>query len=181
VARLVVAAIDRYGRLDGAFNNAGVAHHPTPLASLAVEEFQRTLEVNLFGTFLCLWAELPHLASGGSIVNMSSSTGLSGAPGMAAYSAAKHGIIGLTRSAALDYGPNGIRVNAVCPGPILTEAGIGAAPGEVQQSVSQLLPLQRLGTPDDVADLVAWLLSDTASFVTGTAIPIDGGKLAHAA
>jgi NAD(P)-dependent dehydrogenase (short-subunit alcohol dehydrogenase family) len=109
---------------------------------------------------------------------MSSSAGLSGAPGMSAYSAAKHGVIGLTRAAALDYGPKGVRVNVIAPGPILTEDGIGAAPAEIQQRVAQALPLRRLGTPDEVAELAAWLLSDAASFVNGATISIDGGKLA---
>ena len=109
---------------------------------------------------------------------MSSTAGLSGAPGMGAYSAAKHGVIGLTQTAALDYGPKGIRVNAIAPGPILTEGGIGAASAEIQQRAAELLPLKRLGTPDEVARVAAWLLSDEASFVNGATISIDGGKLA---
>jgi NAD(P)-dependent dehydrogenase (short-subunit alcohol dehydrogenase family) len=109
---------------------------------------------------------------------MSSSAGLSGAPGMSAYSAAKHAVIGLTRTAALDYGPKGVRVNAIAPGPVLTEGGIGGAPTEVQQRVALTLPLRRLGAPDEIAELAAWLLSDAASFVNGAAISIDGGKLA---
>jgi NAD(P)-dependent dehydrogenase (short-subunit alcohol dehydrogenase family) len=178
VERLVARTIDRYGRLDGAFNNAGSGHRPTPLGDLDPGEFARVLDVNLRGVYHCLRAELPRLAHGGAIVNMSSSAGLSGAPGMGAYCAAKHGVIGLTRTAALDYGPQGIRVNAIAPGPILTEAGIGAAPAETQQRVAQMLPLKRVGTVDDVADVAAWLLSDAASFVNGGAIAIDGGKLA---
>jgi NAD(P)-dependent dehydrogenase (short-subunit alcohol dehydrogenase family) len=178
VERLVATTVERFGRLDGAFNNAGQGHLPTPLAELEPTEFTRVLEVNLVGVFLCLRAELPRLASGGAIVNMSSSAGLSGAPGMSAYSAAKHGVIGLTRAAALDYGPKGVRVNAIAPGPILTEDGIGGAPAEIQQRVAQALPLRRLGTPDEVAELAAWLLSDAASFVNGATISIDGGKLA---
>jgi NAD(P)-dependent dehydrogenase (short-subunit alcohol dehydrogenase family) len=178
VERLVATTVERFGRLDGAFNNAGQGHRPTPLAELDPAEFMRTLEVNLVGVFLCLQAELRRLGEGGVIVNMSSSAGLSGAPGMGACSAAKHGVIGLTRTAALDYGPKGIRVNAIAPGPILTEGGIGAAPAEVQQGVASTVPLKRLGTPDEIAELAAWLLSDAASFVNGAAISIDGGKLA---
>jgi NAD(P)-dependent dehydrogenase (short-subunit alcohol dehydrogenase family) len=178
VERLVASTLERYGRLDGAFNNAGQGHQPTPLAELDPSDFIRTLEVNLVGLFLCLRAELRQLAAGGAIVNMSSSAGLSGAPGMSAYSAAKHAVIGLTRTAALDYGPKGVRVNAIAPGPVLTEGGIGGAPAEVQQRVALTLPLRRLGAPDEIAELAAWLLSDAASFVNGAAISIDGGKLA---
>jgi NAD(P)-dependent dehydrogenase (short-subunit alcohol dehydrogenase family) len=178
VEQLVAVAVERFGRLDGAFNNAGQGHRPTPLAELDPAEFMRMLEVNLVGAFLCLHAELRRLGEGGAIVNMSSSAGLSGATGMGAYSAAKHGVIGLTRTAALDYGPRGVRVNAIAPGPILTEEGIGAAPAEIQQRVAQTLPLRRFGTVEEVAELAAWLLSDAASFVNGAVISIDGGKLA---
>jgi NAD(P)-dependent dehydrogenase (short-subunit alcohol dehydrogenase family) len=181
VERLVASALERYGRLDGAFNNAGSGQRPTPLAELAPEEFDGILDANLRGVFLCLRAELKHVVSGGAIVNMTSTAGLSGAPGMAAYSAAKHGVVGLTETAALDYGPKGIRVNAVAPGPILTERGIGAAPAEVQEQVAQRLPIKRLGTPEEVAQAAAWLLSDASSFVNGATLSIDGGKLAGSA
>jgi NAD(P)-dependent dehydrogenase (short-subunit alcohol dehydrogenase family) len=180
VARLVAITAERYGRLGGAFNNAGQGHRPVPLAELDPADFDRALAVNLRGVFLCLRAELAALEAGGAIVNMSSSAGLSGAPGMGPYSA-KHGVIGLTRTAALDYGPRGIRVNAVAPGPILTEGGIGAAPAQVRERVAQMLPLKRIGSPDEVAQVAAWLLSDAASFVNGIAVSIDGGKLAGAA
>jgi NAD(P)-dependent dehydrogenase (short-subunit alcohol dehydrogenase family) len=180
VERLVAMASDRYGRIDGAFNNAGQGHRPVPLADVDPADFDRVLAVNLRGVFLCLRAELAALAAGGAIVNMSSSAGLAGAPGMGSYSAAKHGVIGLTKTAALDYGPRGIRVNAVAPGPILTEGGIGAAPAEVRERVAQMLPLKRIGTPGEVAQVAAWLLSDAASFVNGVTVPIDGGKLAGA-
>jgi NAD(P)-dependent dehydrogenase (short-subunit alcohol dehydrogenase family) len=181
VERLVASALERYGRLDGAFNNAGSGQRPTPLAELAPEEFDGVLDVNLRGVFLCMRAELKQVVSGGAIVNMTSTAGLSGAPGMAAYSAAKHGVVGLTETAALDYGPKGIRVNAVAPGPILTERGIGTAPAEVQEQVAQRLPIKRLGTPDEVARAAAWLLSDASSFVNGATLSIDGGKLAGSA
>jgi NAD(P)-dependent dehydrogenase (short-subunit alcohol dehydrogenase family) len=178
VERMVAAAVGRYGRLDGAFNNAGEGHRPALLADLAVDDFDRILAVNLRGLFLCLRAELAELASGGAIVNMTSSAGLSGAPGMGAYTAAKHGVVGLTKTAALDYGPKGIRVNAVAPGPILTDGGIGAAPAEVQRQVAQMLPLKRLGAAAEVAGVAAFLLSDAAAFVNGAVVPVDGGKLA---
>jgi NAD(P)-dependent dehydrogenase (short-subunit alcohol dehydrogenase family) len=181
VERLVGTAVERFGRLDGAFNNAGAGHRPAPLAELALEEFDAVLDANLRGVFFCMRAELKQMASGGAIVNMTSTAGLSGAPGMAAYSAAKHGVVGLTQTAALDYGPKAIRVNALAPGPILTERGIGAAPAEVQDRVAQRLPLKRLGLPDEIAQSAAWLLSDASSFVNGATISIDGGKLAGGA
>jgi NAD(P)-dependent dehydrogenase (short-subunit alcohol dehydrogenase family) len=139
------------------------------------------LEANLRGVFLCMRAELKQMASGGAIVNMTSTAGLSGAPGMGAYSAAKHGVVGLTETAALDYGPKGIRVNAIAPGPILTDGGIGAAPPAVQEQVAQRLPVKRLGTTEEVAKAAAWLLSDASSFVNGATLSIDGGKLAGGA
>jgi NAD(P)-dependent dehydrogenase (short-subunit alcohol dehydrogenase family) len=181
VERLVASALERYGRLDGAFNNAGVGQLPTPLAELSPEQFDAVLYANLRGVFFCMRAELKQMASGGAIVNMTSTAGLSGAPGMGAYSAAKHGVVGLTQTAALDYGPKAIRVNALAPGPILTERGIGAAPAEVQDRVAQRLPLKRLGLPDEIAQSAAWLLSDASSFVNGATISIDGGKLAGGA
>jgi NAD(P)-dependent dehydrogenase (short-subunit alcohol dehydrogenase family) len=178
---LVADVVERFGRLDGAFNNAGEGHLPTPLAELEPEAFDATLATNLRSVFLCMRAELRAMGAGATIVNMSSSAGLAGAPGMAAYSAAKHGVIGLTRTAAIDYGPRGIRVNAIAPGPILTERGIAAAPADIQQRVAQALPLRALGTPDEVAHAAAWLLSDASGFVTGATLAIDGGKLAGAA
>jgi NAD(P)-dependent dehydrogenase (short-subunit alcohol dehydrogenase family) len=181
VERLVALTAERHGRLDGAFNNAGQGHRPVPLADLDPAEFDRVLAVNLRGVFFCLRAELAALATGGAIVNMSSAAGLSGAPGMGAYSAAKHGVIALTKTAALDYGPKGIRINAVAPGPILTEGGIGGAPADVRERVAQMLPLRRIGSPVEVAHVAAWLLSDAASFVNGVTVSIDGGKLAGAA
>jgi NAD(P)-dependent dehydrogenase (short-subunit alcohol dehydrogenase family) len=181
VEQLVTATLERYGRLDGAFNNAGAGHSPTPLAEIEPAEFDRILDLNLRGVFLCLRAELPQLAAGGAIVNMSSSAGLSGAAGMGAYSAAKHGVIALTQTAALDYGPQGIRVNAIAPGPVLTDSGIGAALAKTREQAAQLLPLRRLGTADEIAQLAVWLLSDAASYINGATIPIDGGKLAGTA
>ena len=119
-------------------------------------------------------------AGGGAIVNMSSTAGLAGAPGMAAYTAAKHAIVGLTETAALDYGAQGIRVNAIAPGPILTH-NLARAGDAARARIGGRLPLHRLGQPEEVAAAAAWLCSDQASFITGTTIPIDGGKLAGSA
>jgi NAD(P)-dependent dehydrogenase (short-subunit alcohol dehydrogenase family) len=183
VQRLVAAAVERFGRLDVAFNNAaGGGHLPAPLTEVAVEDFDSALRVNLRGVFLCLKYEIPAMiaAGGGAIVNMSSTAGLRGLPGLAAYNASKHGVIGLTRSAALDYAARGVRVNAVAPGPILSER-LAALPEERRQPVIRAVPMQRIGQPDEVAATVIWLCSAGAAFVTGATIPIDGGRLAAGA
>jgi NAD(P)-dependent dehydrogenase (short-subunit alcohol dehydrogenase family) len=176
-------ATAEFGPPTVAFNNAGIEQPITAAADLTQEEWDRILAINLSGVFTCMKHEIPLMLEqgGGVIVNTSSGAGVAGFAGQAAYSAAKHGVIGLTKTAALDYGPIGIRVNAVAPGPILTEGGIGAAPAEVREPVAQMLPLKRIGTPGEVAQVAAWLLSDAASFVNGVTISIDGGKLAGAA
>ncbi|HKA94955.1 MAG TPA: glucose 1-dehydrogenase [Streptosporangiaceae bacterium] len=177
--RLVQRALGTFGRLDAAFNNAGQTHTPTPLAALAIADFDAALRVNARGIFLMMRYQIPAMLAGGggAIVNMSSTAGLSGAPGMAGYAAAKHAIIGLTETAALDYGEQGIRVNAIAPGPILTR-GLQRADDAVRWRLGGSLPLHRLGQPEEVAATAAWLCSDQASFITGATIPIDGGKLA---
>ena len=182
VERMVEAAMATYGRLDAAFNNAGDGHMPAPLANLEVTDLERSLATNVRGVFLSMKYEIPAMlqSGGGSIVNMSSTAGLQGVRGMGAYSAAKHAILGLTRSAALDYGAQNIRVNAVAPGPILTER-LAALDDENRQRVSAHVPLARLGMAGEVAAVVAWLCSDQSSFVTGATIPVDGGRLAGAA
>ncbi|HEX9039224.1 MAG TPA: SDR family NAD(P)-dependent oxidoreductase [Ktedonobacterales bacterium] len=181
VARLVERAVSAFGRLDAAFNNAGDGHMPAPLADLGVEDFDRAVRGSLRGVFLAMKYEIPALLArgGGAIVNMSSTAGAQGVRGMAAYAAAKHGVIGLTESAALDYGARGLRVNAIAPGPILTER-LAALTDEQRAPVVRAVPLGRAGLPEEVAALAAWLCSDQASFITGATIPIDGGRLAGA-
>ncbi len=179
---LVARTIETYGRLDAAFNNAGVSHMPTPLADLSVEDFDRAIRVNLRGVFLAMKFEIEAMleTGGGTIVNMSSTAGVSGARGMAGYAAGKHGIIGLTRAAALDYADQRVRVNAVAPGPILTER-IAVLSDEQRQPIMRAVPMHRIGTPEEVAATVAWLCSDDSSFVTGATIPIDGGRVSGGA
>lgn len=179
IERLVARTVGEFGRLDIAFNNAaGGGHRPAPLTEVALEDFDSALAINLRGTFLCLKHEIAAmLGSGGAIVNMSSTAGLEAVGGLAAYVSTKHAIIGLTKTAALDYAAHGIRVNAVAPGPILTEQ-LERAGERAQQGAAQALPIRRIGSPAEVARTVVWLCSDASSFITGATIPIDGGKLA---
>ena len=154
-------------------------HRPTPLAEVSVEAFDSGLTVSLRGVFLALKYEIPALleAGGGAIVNTSSTAGLQAVGGLAAYVTAKHGIEGLTKVAALDYAARGVRVNAVAPGPILTENLMRAGEG-AQRAAASAMPMQRVGQTAEVAAAVVWLCSDEASYITGTTVVIDGGKLA---
>lgn len=181
VEQLVERVVSTFGRLDIAFNNAGEGHMPAPLAELSVDSFDRAARGSLRGVFLAMKYEIPAMlvSGGGAIVNMSSTAGLQGVRGMSAYAAAKHGVIGLTESAALDYAARGVRVNAIAPGPILTER-LAALNDEQRAPVARSVPMARIGQPQEVAALVAWLLSEQASFITGATIPIDGGRLAGA-
>jgi NAD(P)-dependent dehydrogenase (short-subunit alcohol dehydrogenase family) len=180
VERMVTRTLDTFGRLDIAFNNAaGGGHPPTPLTDVATADFDSALAINLRGTFLSLKYEIPAMldGGGGAIVNMSSTAGLEAVGGLAAYVSAKHGILGLTKVAALEYAARNIRVNAIAPGPILTEQ-LERAGELAQQSAAQAMPMRRIGRPEEVAAAVIWLCSEAASFITGTTIAIDGGKLA---
>lgn len=169
-----------FGRLDYAINNAaGGGHPPTPLADVPVDAFDSGIAVNLRGVFLSMRAEIPAMlrSGGGAIVNMSSTAGLQAVGGLAGYVAAKHGVEGLTRVAALDYAQQGIRVNALAPGPILTD-NLTRAGEEGQRAAALAMPLRRVGQPSEVAAAALWLCSDAAGFITGTTLTIDGGKLA---
>ena len=182
-AAMVEAALAAWGRLDCAFNNAGIEGDTAPLADCTLENWQRVIAVNLTGTFLCLRAEIPAMLRGGSgaIVNCASVAGLVGFGGIPAYTASKHGVVGLTKAAALDYATGGVRVNAVCPGVIQTamvDRFTGGSP-EAVAAMTAMQPVGRLGRPEEVAALAVWLCSDAASFVTGEAIAVDGGFVAR--
>jgi NAD(P)-dependent dehydrogenase (short-subunit alcohol dehydrogenase family) len=180
VTALFEAINDEFGRLDFACNNAaGGGRRPTPLGSMDTAAWDAELTVALRGAFFCLRAELAMMsaAGGGAIVNMSSTAGHQGVAGLGQYVAAKHGIEGLTKVAALDHAAGGVRVNAVAPGPILTDA-LAAAGEQAQQGAARAVPLGRVGQPEEVADAVIWLCSDEARFVTGASLVLDGGRLA---
>jgi len=182
VARLVEETVKAFGQLDVAFNNAGAGHMPRPLADISFEDFEAGLKSNLYGAFLGMKYEIPAMLAGGggAIVNMSSTAGLQGAPGMGPYSAGKHGVVALTKVAALDYGKRNIRVNAIAPGPIVNEQ-MSRLPEERLKEIARFIPMGRTGQVDEVARAVVWLCSDEASFITGAVLSIDGGRLAGGA
>lgn len=174
----VRAAVDQgvahFGRLDFAHNNAGIGP-PNAVVDIDEDEWNRVIGTNLTGIFLCMKYQLPHIVeTSGAIVNTASTWGLAGAAHMAAYAASKHGVIGLTRSAALEYGTQGVRINAIAPGPIQTPL-TAPVPKEIIDAIIGRTAIQRFGQPSEVGEAVAWLCSAPASYVTGVVLPVDGG------
>lgn len=180
VAQLLATTLAQFGRLDAAFNNAGIEGEQALTGECTTTNFDRVISVNLRGVWLCMREELKLMTRqefGGAIVNTSSVAGLIGLPGIPAYDAAKHGVIGLTKTAALEYAKQNIRVNAICPGaiqtPMLDRFMAGSSGGRA--AMVQAEPVGRIGTPEEIAAAVVWLCSPGASFVTGQSIAIDGG------
>jgi NAD(P)-dependent dehydrogenase (short-subunit alcohol dehydrogenase family) len=182
IRAMVDAVEEEYGRLDVAVNNAGMPGTYKAFSDQLLDDWQRTLAVNLTGVFLSMQAEIPAMldVGRGAIVNVSSAAGLMGFANLPAYVASKHGVIGLTKSVALEYARQDIRINAVCPGNIHTPMLLGFAGGdeETLQGMGKLTPMGRLGTPAEIAESIVWLCSDAASYVTGHAMAVDGGVLA---
>lgn len=183
VQRIIGEIEAHYGRLDCAFNNAGIEGLQAPTAECTEENWDRVLRVNLKGTWLCMKYEIPLMLKQhkGSIVNTASVAGLVGFPNIVAYNASKGGVIQLTKTAALEYAREGIRVNAVCPGVIRTpmvERFLGGS-AEAEAAFVAMEPVGRMGKPEEIAEAVVWLCSDAASFVTGDALPVDGGLVAQ--
>jgi NAD(P)-dependent dehydrogenase (short-subunit alcohol dehydrogenase family) len=184
VDKLVADTVTAFGRLDCAFNNAGIEGQLAATESCSEENFDRTIAINLKGIWLCLRREIQQMlrqGGGGAIVNMASVAGLVGFAGLPAYVASKHGIVGLTKTAALEHAKDGIRINAVCPGVIHTEmidrlTGKDAA---TEKQFVDLEPIGRMGTPQEIGAAAVWLCSNVASFVTGHAMAVDGGFVAR--
>ena len=180
VEAAVKATTDEFGRLDAAFNNAGIEQPVAALADITASEFERLVAINLRGVFLCMQSQVPAMlaADGGTIVNTASGAGVVGIAGQAAYCASKFGVVGMTKAAALDYAALGVRVNAVCPGivetPMMDRFTGGTEEGRARVVAQE--PIGRMGSPDEIADAVLWLSSDSSSFVVGHALVVDGGQ-----
>jgi len=183
VRRLIGGTVAAFGRLDHAFNNAGTEGLPAPLLDSTDENWTKTLATNLSGVYFCMREELEILLKqrSGCIVNCSSIAGLRGFAGLGAYTASKHGVLGLTRSAALDYATSGVRINAVCPGVILTPMIDRFTRGDPKAAIELATqsPMNRMGIPEEIADAVLWLCRPGATYVTGTEIVVDGGWCAR--
>lgn len=179
VEKLIKTAVDKFDRLDYAVNNAGVSMRPASTVEIDEAEWDRVININLKSVWLCMKYEIPNMQKigGGSIINISSLAGIRGKEGTLAYTASKHGVIGMTKTAALEYAKEGIRINAICPG--LTDSGMTAGldnyPDLAQQLIAQI-PMGRMGQSQNIADAVVWLCDNTASFITGHVLVIDGGQ-----
>lgn len=182
VAQMVQTAVDRYGRLDIGINNAGIGSGWKRLADYEIEDWNRIISVNLNGVFFCMLHELKQMLQQGSgaIVNVASIAGLRGLVNSSAYTASKHGVVGLTKSAALEYATQNIRINAVCP--VFTRTPLFEALFDInptyEERIKKNIPMRRYGKPEDIAQAILWLCSENANFITGHALPLDGGMTA---
>lgn len=183
VQQMIETTVRTFGGLDFAFNNAGIQGEICKTAECTEENWDRITGINLKGVWLCMKYEIKHMlgAGGGAVVNCASNFGLVGSNGMPAYSASKHGVVGLTKTAALEYARDKIRINAVCPGPVqtpLVESIVERQP-EILDAITEREPVGRMGEPDEIANAVVWLCSGEASFVVGATLSVDGGYVAQ--
>jgi NAD(P)-dependent dehydrogenase (short-subunit alcohol dehydrogenase family) len=184
---LVETCVKNFGRLDVAINNAGIAHAQKKLPELDAETLERVMRIDLFAVFFAMKHQIPQMVkqAAGSILNVSSAAGITGAPHLSVYSAAKHGVIGLTKSAALEYARAGLRVNAICPSfaatPMVAESlsHMRGSPEEAQARMVSAIPMRRIAEPEEVVQAMLWICSPANSFMTGQAIAIDGGLTAY--
>ena len=186
VKSLIEKTIDSYHRLDYAFNNAGIEQTMAPLTEQTVEEFDQIMNINVRGVWLSMKYEIPQMIKngvgvGGAIVNNSSVAGIIGFPQMAIYIASKHAVLGLTKSAALEYAKSGIRINAIAPGGVITEMAnrVNEDNPQFLETLTSMHPIGRLSNPEEIANAVVWLLSDKASFVLGHTLLVDGGVVSR--
>jgi NAD(P)-dependent dehydrogenase (short-subunit alcohol dehydrogenase family) len=182
VEMMVKKTVEHFGRLDCAFNNAGLEGKQATTAEISEDEWDRIMGINLKGAWFCMKYEIEYMLKhgGGAIVNTSSAAGLMGFPGLSAYTASKHGLLGLTKTAAMEYASRNIRINAICPGVIRTPMVDRFLGGnkELEAHFIEKEPVGRMGLPQEIAEAAMWLCSDKASFVTGASIPVDGGMTA---
>jgi len=184
VKDLVNMTTKEHGKLDGAFNNAGIEGPTAKISNLTLDHWDEVIRVNLTGVFICIKCEIEQMEkqnSGGSIASTASVAGLVGIPGAPAYNASKHGVIGLTKTIALEYASRNIRVNAVCPGFIETPMldRVTDASVKIREQLIKNVPMRRVANPSEIGDTVAWLMSDKSSYMTGVALPVDGGWVAQ--
>ncbi len=184
VKTLVAGIVEGYGSLDGAFNNAGIEGPTAKILDVPMEDWDRVVRVNLTGVFICMKCEIEQMIrqeNGGSIVSTSSAAGLIGIPGAASYNASKHGVIGLTKTVALEYASKNVRVNAVCPGFIETPMldRVTDASVKIREQLIKAVPMRRVAKASEIAEATSWLLSDKSSYVTGVSLPVDGGWVAQ--
>lgn len=182
VKELVETAVERFGRLDVAFNNAGIEGDSYPLADYPVELFDRVIAINLRSVFMSMKYQIPQMVEqgGGAILNMSSVAGLKGFPTLSPYVASKHGVVGISKSASIEYAAQNVRVNIICPGAIDTPMihRISKGDPEAEKAYESMQPMGRYGTAEEIAEVAAWVCSDSASFVTGATLEVDGGVMA---
>lgn len=184
VRGIITSTAEKYGSLDGALNNAGIEGPAIKILDYSIEDWERVLRVNLTGVFVCMKCEVEQMskqASGGSIVSTASVAGLVGLPGASSYNSAKHGVVGLTKTVALEYAASNLRVNAVCPGFIDTPmlGRVTEASEKIRDKLIGQVPMKRVANPDEIGNAVAWLMSEKSSYVTGVALPVDGGWVAQ--